>query len=570
MKSVTYIFRIFEDADQRGELISSLLRIQKRSQRLQCGSILCDLHNKKKISLVSEKNIEAIESLEHNDFWVIFRTLDQAIPKLQCSHREVLRLVQTLVSIAGSDLVAKNPTLSLVKWCKANPIQARQIVSEAKTNDKASLSHCAFAIEGLADTELAFDLLHHANENVAAEGLRSLGRLEMKNKATAKRVIDKCYQTVEKESNQNIRSASIETAFRTWAKTDCTKPYRQKEFIQVVISAKSHPEYVQLSAMLFYYDKGLTVESVDQILDALVTSNPNPRAILDWLDGAMCSKNITWNITKVLKAFSAQILQLSEPIEARHLSTFCRWVWNDPKHVSALFSLWLQTGDPRLCSFLLNMSGENQPVEILKTDLPNDDAGQVFIAKKCIGFLWRREVAAASILLCIVKNGRKKARETANNLLYNPLALSYGGDFRSFLLKQTKNSSKRIRDCVGRILEKQQSYIEGLETANNMVELLPSIEQRRAAAVKDAELNQKVQKQAYENSIAAQLAPTQILLCGSKTFIAQKDGVGKTIPKIVPLIEVPYEPELSRLSVVDPVGFNQLLFGFRVVKGSGE
>ena len=306
MKSVTYILRIFEDADRRGELISSLLYIQKRSQRLQCGSILCDLHNKKKISLVSEKNIEAIESLKHNDFWVIFPTLDQAIPKLQCSHREVLRLVQTLVSIAGSDLVAKNPTLSLVKWCKANPIKARQIISEAKTNDKASLSHCAFAIEGLADTELAFDLLHHANEVVAAEGLRSLGRLEMKNKATAKRVIDKCYQTVEKESNQNIRSASIETAFRTWAKIDCTKPYRQNEFIQVVISAKNHPEYVQLSAMLFFYDKGLAVESIDQILDALVTSNSNPRAILDWLDRAMCSTNTTWNITKVLKAFSAQ------------------------------------------------------------------------------------------------------------------------------------------------------------------------------------------------------------------------------------------------------------------------
>ena len=272
----------------------------------------------------------------------------------------------------------------------------------------------------------------------------------------------------------------------------------------------------------------------------------------------------------MLKAFSVQILQLSEPTEARHLSTFCRWVWSDPKHVSALFSLWLQTGDPKLCGFLLNMLGENQPVEILKTDLPNDDAGQVFIAKKCVGFLWSREVAAASILLCIVKNGRKNAREIANNLLYNPLALSYSGDFRSFLLEQTKNSSKRIRDCIGRILKKQKSYIEGLETAKNIVELFPSVEQRRAAAVKDAEQNQKVQKQAYENSIAAQLAPTQILLCGNKTFIAQEDGAGKTIPKVVPLIEMPYELELPRLSVVDPVGFSQLLFGFRVEKGNGE
>lgn len=570
MKSLAHILRIFEDADRRGELISFLLYIQKRSKRLQCGTILCDLHNKKKISLVSEKNIEAIESLEHSDFWAIFRALDQTIPKLHCSHREVLRFVQTLVSKAGSDLVAQHPTLSLVKWCKANPIKARQIVSEAKTNNKTSLSHCAFAVEGLADTDLAFELLHHPEEVVAAEGLRSLGRLEMKNKTTAKRVIDKCYQTIEKESNQNIRSAAIETAFRTWAKTDYTEPYRQKELIQVVISAKNSPEYVQLSAMLFFYDKGLTVESVDQILDALATSNPNPRAILDWLNRAVLSRNITWNITKVLKAFAVQILQLKDPIEARHLSAFCRWVWSNPKHVSAIFSFWLQTGDAKLCGFLLNMLGENQTVEISKTDLPEDDADQVFIARKSVGFLWSREVAAASILLCIVKNGKKNARETAGNLLYNPLALSYNGDLRSFLFKQTKNSSKRIRDCIDRILKMQQSYIETLETASNIVELLPSVEQRRAAAVKDAEQDQKIQKHAYENSIAAQLFPTQILLCGSKTFIAQDDGTGKTIPKIVPMTEVPYKLELPRLSVVDPVGLSQLLFGLRVKKGKRE
>ena len=51
---------------------------------------------------------------------------------------------------------------------------------------------------------------------------------------------------------------------------------------------------------------------------------------------------------------------------------------------------------------------------------------------------------------------------------------------------------------------------------------------------------------------------------GKKTLsIVQGEG-GKKLPSITPLSEISYSAELPRLSVIDPVGFHEMLMAFRV------
>lgn len=563
-----------KEAYSRGELIPFFLSLESHMRRLEGGQILCELHNAEKISLTSSASLAAIKALSNNDFWSIVHSFNQAIPTLKCSHREVLKLVQTLVDKAGSDGAAGMPNLSLVSWCKENPEKAKQIIAEAKALDSLCLSHCAFAVQGLESTALALELLEHADQVIVTAGLKALGRLKMDSLLIAKRVINECYEVIATIEDQAVRSAAIETAFKTWEKAELAERHLQSEFIKAVIERNNADELTQLAATLFYYQKGLTSESIEQILVALTGNVSSPKAALHWLDSALYAKDQRWSLTKVIDVLTAQIPKLDGPPKQEQFNGFCQWIFEERLNFSRLLSRWLVSGQLYLCEFLVSIIGgsgkENILVEIAKSDLPSNAIDQIFMARKCVGFLWVHEVTAASILLSIVKNGKKIAQEEAENLLFDPLLLSYGGELRSFLEEQVSSESKRISSCVQRLLEKHDNYIAGIKQAEHLVEFLPSIEQRRAVAMKDGERNKEIAKQADEQSILTQITTRKMLLYGNKSFFIAHGIDGKKEPTITPLSQFSYSTELPRLSVIDSVGFDQMLKFFRAEKKASQ
>lgn len=574
MKSLDFNQKALESAYHGGELITYLISLAYLPSKEEGGGVLSRLHNLGKISLVSDDTLAAIEALSPNDFWSIINFFEHAIPELNCSHRDILRLVHTLVCKAGTDGASGIPNIALIKWCSANPEKAKQIVQGAKLLDEMCLSHCVFAVQGIGNTALAFELLEHSDKALVAVGLRSLGRLDLDSEAVANRVIDECCKVIAIEKNQKLRSSAIETAFSIWDRHGPLEPYRQQEFLEVIIRTKDGDELVQLSAALFYHSKGLVIESVDKILEALAGEVSNPQATLHWLDLSLHSQGKNWDLTKVIDVLTAQIPKLEHSIDPSNLHHFCQWIFEDPNNSAQLFSRWLISGQSRLCQFLADMmqldGRKNKIIEISRLNLPSELEDQIFLARKCVGFLWFQEVTAASILLSIVKNGKKLARQAAEELLFNPLLLSYSGALRSFLEVQLKNPSKRITNCTKRILKLHDAYLAGLNQTKDLVEFYPTIEQRRASAMKDRERNKEIQKQAHEKSIFSKLLSHQVLLYGKKSFSLIQGEGGKKIASVMPLSEFSYSAEFPRVSVVDPVGFHEMITIFRIERRVSE
>lgn len=570
MKEPTPIKKALADADQSGKLIDCILSLEGRVRRIELGPILCEMHNLGQISLVAERNLTAIAQLEHSNFWMVIHPLDQSIPALECSYREILEFVDTLVKKAGADGAAGLPNQSLVKWSSANPEKAKQIVSGAMSLDQLCLTHCVFAIQGIGDPKIAYELLNHSDIAVVAVGLRSLGRLDLKDIENNKRLIDECFKTLSEEVDHDVRSSAIETAFKTWEKMGQSEPYLQARIISVVVSANKDTELALLAAMLFYHPRGLISNSITLILEAAKSGAAPAAVVLDQLDHALHAKDDRWSLEKVVDVFAKQIPRLSNSSKKSEYYHFCSWIWADQNNASKLFSSWLTEGQYALCSFLANMVGaggkKGKLIELMKTDLPQDVRDQIFMARKCIGFLWLHEVTAASILLSIVKHGKLAVRTEVEELLFDPLLLSYGGELRNFLVTQTSSTSKRISQCAQRLLDKHETYIKGLEQANGLVELLPTNAQRRAAATKDHERNREIQKQAHKRSIFSDIVSHSTLLYGKKSFAMIYGAGDKKTPSITPLAEFSYSTELPRLSVVDPVGFHETLTTFRLEK----
>ena len=571
MTNRSFTNKQLEDADLQGNLISHIAKLDRMTLMEDFSTILVELHNSDKISLLSKQNLSAINNLTHNEFWNLSHTLNKTISELNCSHQEIINFVWTLVNKAGSDLVANAPNTELIDWCKANPKKALLIVEEAKSLDEISINHCVFAIQGIDDENLAFDLLQHPENKIRALGLLSLGRVDIKDIIIVQQVINECCTALIKETDQNIRFSAINCAFNTWKRYYSIASYRQIEFIEIIILDNHGDELVQLSASLFHHLYGLIDESIDLILDAITGEVSNPLSILIWLDRAISNKSRNWEFNKIVKVFSTQLPKLEKTPELSQFHNFCERAWEESENTGQLFSDWLSSGQFYLCQFLVDMvsggSGrKNHIVNISQSRLPDDSIDQIFLARKCVGFLWLHEVTAASILLSIVKNGKKLAREEAEELLYNPLLLSYSGDLRIYLEENRGSSSKRISTTVEKLLKMHEAYLTGLKSARNLVEFIPANEQSHVAALKDYESRKSLQNQVHEKSLFAQIGTRQIMLYGNKnlTFIQRSDGSKSS--NLIPLSEFSHSMEIPRLTIVDPVGFNLIITNFKLEK----
>lgn len=557
------------NAEQRGCLVQALALEELRTQRKELSDILCELHNAGLVKLASDQNLVAIDALAHNEFWIAVHPLNEAIPNLNCSHREVLALVHMLVNKAGSDGAAGMPNLSLGIWSKNHPEEAGKIIDGIKGLDDLCLAHGVFVVAGVGGPALAFDLIRNTNNSVSAIGLRALARMEIVSASDIKEGVDDAFGFVERDTDPAVRAAAIEAAFGLWEKLGPSEPYRQREFIETVGKNGGPNELSLLSAMLFYYGRGLPKESIEQVLGMLEALPSNSGATLGNLDHAIKKNDNRWDFNRVALVFAALIPSMDKKADQRDYHSFTSWAWSSPQHASYLFAAWLNGGEFRLCSFLADLLGggaKGAGVWIQKQHLPPNADDQIFIARKCVGFLWHHEVTAATILLSIVKHGQPQAKSAAETLLFDPLLLSYGGDLRDFLEKQCSNASKRISNCAKRLLSKHDAHVAGLEAARDLVELLPSIEHRRAVAMKDRDRNRDMQKRAHERSIFASLMTHHTLLYGRKSFSIIHGAEGKKHPNISALSEISHSVELPRLMVIDPVGFNARLTFFRAMK----
>ena len=553
------------NAEANSQLIAQLASLETAPSRHELGALLCEMHNANEISLTSQANLDAIIALDAHDFWTIVHPINEAIEDLKCTHSAILQLVITLVDKAGNDALANRPYSELVKWSKNNPEGAKGILEGALAFIHDCLQCCQYALQGLDDLELMFEFADSSKTELSIAGIQSLGCVQKVHGEIVQRIIDKCIDARGGTEDKDLRAASIRTAFQVWEKAEETLFYRQNEFLSSIFECGSDDELLQISAMLFYYDDAISDDNIDLIMEGLSRKSEHSDAILHWLDNSLNPKTKRWQFKKVAAVFAVHISNSQVDIEPKKLSGFCRWAWSNSENTSWLFSDWLLNGSLAQRSFLAGMIGSirgKQPrISISNEDLPADPSDCVFLARKCVGFFWLYPISAVSLLLSIYKNSEDGVRDDIEQLIYDPLLLCYSGSLRDYLEEQNSASTK---DCITRLLDMQDAYLNGLKQAKDLVELRPTNYQRRSAAMKDHQRNKDIQKQANRYSIFADLISHSTLLYGKKSFTTMYGPSGEKNHQILPLSEFSHSVEIPRMMTIDSVGFDQMLKIFRV------
>ncbi|MEC8629232.1 MAG: hypothetical protein VXY73_03985 [Pseudomonadota bacterium] len=555
------------DGDAAGRLLSTILELECKDTKRDLGSFLAKLHNSGEIALLSDANLEAIRRLEHNDFWMVFGDLSDAIQHVTDEYPAVQRFAECLVEKAGNNGASNTPFVSFVRWCEKHPSKAREIILGAKDGQEDCQRSCVFALQGLNDFGCLVDFVGDGRAEIRSIGFRALGRLKNMKTQDDQTGIDACLSEIQNPSSEDARNAAIEAVFRIWDNDATEEKYRQDEVMKSLLDKPTDEDLVRLCAMLFYHKNASTDKTISAILSGSQGISSGFEAASHWIESALTWKDDRWSFKQVVAFMEAMVPRFEQPAKSKQFHSFIEWVFVEPANASYLFARWLNSGDFSLCSFLAEMiSGGDKgaALPLLPQDLPHEAVDQVFLARKCIGFLWLHEITAASILLSLVEHGHPNAVPEVEGLLWEPLLLSYSSELRPYLEQKASSASPTVAKAAQDLIARHKAYIEGLKNAEELNELEPSNEARRAAAIKDHQRNTDIQKQARKMSVFASLVHNATMLYGRKSFTMITGADGQQFPSISPLSEHSYSFEFPRLSVVDPVGFNALLVICRV------
>ncbi len=496
------------DGDAAGRLLSTILELECKDTKRDLGSFLAKLHNSGEIALLSDANLEAIRRLEHNDFWMVFGDLSDAIQHVTDEYPAVQRFAECLVEKAGNNGASNTPFVSFVRWCEKHPSKAREIILGAKDGQEDCQRSCVFALQGLNDFGCLVDFVGDGRAEIRSIGFRALGRLKNMKTQDDQTGIDACLSEIQNPSSEDARNAAIEAVFRIWDNDATEEKYRQDEVMKSLLDKPTDEDLVRLCAMLFYHKNASTDKTISAILSGSQGISSGFEAASHWIESALTWKDDRWSFKQVVAFMEAMVPRFEQPAKSKQFHSFIEWVFVEPANASYLFARWLNSGDFSLCSFLAEMiSGGDKgaALPLLPQDLPHEAVDQVFLARKCIGFLWLHEITAASILLSLVEHGHPNAVPEVEGLLWEPLLLSYSSELRPYLEQKASSASPTVAKAAQDLIARHKAYIEGLKNAEELNELEPSNEARRAAAIKDHQRNTDIQKQARKMSVFARV-----------------------------------------------------------------
>ncbi len=190
------------------------------------------------------------------------------------------------------------------------------------------------------------------------------------------------------------------------------------------------------------------------------------------------------------------------------------------------------------------------------------------VGRRTISSLILFPETAASILVSLLRTGPADAMPLIEEMMLDPLLLSYWETPRKYLEEIAPTERADIAALIARNLSKLDEYIAAIETAGVIAELRPSERHRFIAAVQRAEVHRSIAKSAGKGPLAS-LFPTSMLLYGDSAVSDVFAVDGSTSRNEFRLGTVETSQEIARLDSIDPIGlwYQRMLFSMGKARG---
>lgn len=546
------------------------------SERKALGSDLAALHNEGVVDLIQAFCGLAPSTASGHDFFLLRHVFEEVLPELEAPVPETAVCVQRLYRGAGTDLAAGTILDAFREYCgrRADRVQAALAVIEAAPDDLADLVVSVLVAGSKVDPSTyateTIRLATHPNLELRRRALFAIGRLDQWREAPAsENAVAVIENAVRNEDDEQVHACAIKSAFAE-AVLDAEMEPRLTSAIAEAISKGGDAALHAASEVFGFRTSQLSQGLLALLLERLVQVKVVNGRTLDNIDYGVAHLLQGGDRLRGLAFLEAILLANPEDLELSAFNDSVRTIRDTPSLRNWVATRWLLRGDQSLCEGLEAVldSPLDHPLELeADTELLGEvEPRQLFFAaRKAIGYLFLRPIAATSFLVSLLRKAPSDSRlqRELEKLLFNPLLINFSGIVAEYLASRAGSEEEHVRSAIQRPLDVLESYLAGLKSVGDLPALHPSLEHRDTYRRHMAGEVARSFKKAQAESVLFQLVHRSVLLYG-RSAIHHVFGPAGDIKRMeTHLGSHGVQIEVPRLTVLDPQGLDYMLRVFR-------
>ncbi|CAH7022509.1 conserved hypothetical protein [Vibrio coralliirubri] len=544
--------------------ISDLYIKKIRSNDEALKGALADLHNSGDIDLVNIVSVVDKASIEYNSFSIL-SAFESTLPSLNSSVEDVLHCLVLIKQQTGRDMAIGG---AYQRFCKAENHRPRDsvkfILEQSELSTYASFLSSSILsfnsnqmIEAIQTIE---SLVASANKMVRSQAYLTLGNIDV-DEAHACAIWELLYSSTTSEQENSCRAGILRAIIffggrfpSYWPQIEdlisTTFDDTNKEVLYVISELVAFQSVTLPKSILNILLKKLanvspehtdTIDNIDHLLVRLI-SNDTPSVAVELLESILA----VGVKVSMLDYFSNELLSKHQEL-LNHITT-----------------KWFLSGTSSLCSGVSELVNDLTSKDLTleaEIELLEQGIKQEFVSHKAVGWLFTRPIAAASFILSIYNVASTTTRKQLEQVLYEPLLLSYPGELKQFF--QSCIDKGMNENLCERLLNRLQAYHSGIEQVSGLNELMAPSENLSAYWRESNKDMQAAYEKASRSSFISQIATTQKLLYGNSSIYYVHQGNGDQVRQEVQMRSFSHSTEMPRLNVLDPENLDYTLRVYR-------
>lgn len=544
---------------------------RKKYRDAEVTDIFVKLHNSSVINI-----FKAFYNLKNDKNFHFFGTrhlLEDALPNLEVQDiGDMLTTLEKVIEEAGNDMAAGTPISSFGKRLDADFEFANKVLEHLKSHDY-SINFLTKTLLSLSLTNLDYaidqseEFIQENASTTVGYAILALGQMDYKdNNQLLTKAIELICSYQHQGQEQHIQALIIKSLLEI-SKNKVDSYEKIKEKITSIIKYNSYEasSIHTCITQLFFDHQTLPSEIKTLLLEMIPFIPSSSNGTIHYLDMTI-PYLYQESETRILELLERLFIQSDFKIDISQFDSFKRYLYENLDKLSSLITRWLLSKSIPLNRFASDFLDNNE-IE-LSFDMSQLNGASaidhLFLAKKACGWYFMNPTIAISLMLSVFKTCPTDQIEEIQEIIFNPLMISYPKKVSEFLNKNKEELNEDKRLIIENLLKKLEDYHSALRASNNIKEL--QVGQAEHFAYR--RYQQQMMNKAYENSDKGFLsslffANKHTLLYGKTTaFIIQRAEGNER--QTMPLHTITHSIDFPSMEILDSTSLHHTLLKFKL------
>lgn len=546
------------------------IRDEKKEELIR---LIAGLHNGSLIDVLAEYGAVDQEKLGFKLYTVV-EVFAGVLELIDAPVADVMFRVNQLDGAGGAGFHLLS---SFEKYCLSDPARLEEAFRLAKDlYPETNLLHVVLVAGSKVEFDLfqsrVIDLIASDESRLRALAMQALSRFhydgDVKRAVATLQVVRNGIQ----HHDESFFSAALTTVF-SLAAIDQVVEDECRELVSQILKAPND-FVIRTAAKLLMMERSSTPESIVSVLLIKFRDvNPSDNEAINFISLGLGHLLTVGKVEDVLGLIEFLLSKHSVDLSMSNFEHLI-WVLDKPENTilrQRIITRWLLSGKNKLCSSAVQLTSWNQGSNIVLSadmsllhEIPPHAA--LLLAMRACGWMFAYPVSAASLMISILDLASDVERNEVEEILFNPLLISYGGSVKKYLESVRVDISLEAKNMIDRLLGRLDSYHCGLQSVSDVKELETPLAQRQAY---QRQFNRKMAesfRSAEKDSLMTALMgkPSVILYGNSSIHYVYHGPNGERTRQESPMHSVSTSVEFPSLDNIDSQGLEYMLRAFKV------